>query len=36
VKKTKIVASAFAVEVINSIPENEVGKILYSKLNNVT
>lgn len=35
VEKTKIVASAFVVEVIDSIPKNEAGKILYSKLNNL-
>jgi acyl-coenzyme A synthetase/AMP-(fatty) acid ligase len=35
VEKIKIVASAFMVEVVNSIPKNEAGKILYSKLNNV-
>lgn len=34
VEKTKIVASAFVVRVIDSIPKNEAGKILYSKLNN--
>lgn len=33
VEKTKLVASAFEVKVINEIPKNEAGKILYSKLN---
>lgn len=32
VVKTKLVASAFEVKVINAIPKNEAGKILYSKL----
>lgn len=32
VVKTKLVASAFDVKVINAIPKNEAGKILYSKL----
>ena len=32
VDKTKIVASAFEVRVINEIPKNQTGKILYSKL----
>ncbi len=32
VDKTKIVASAFDVKVIDSLPKNEAGKILYSKL----
>lgn len=31
--KTKLVASAFEVKVIDEIPKNEAGKILYSKLN---
>ena len=30
--KTKLVASAFEVKVVDSIPKNEAGKILYSKL----
>lgn len=34
VDKTKIVASAFSVVVIDAIPKNEAGKILYSKLKN--
>jgi Acyl-CoA synthetases (AMP-forming)/AMP-acid ligases II len=34
VNKTKIVASAFEVIVIKSIPKNEAGKILYSQLIN--
>ena len=34
VNKTKIVASAFEVAVIKSIPKNEAGKILYSQLIN--
>lgn len=34
VEKTKIVASAFEVRVINEIPKNQTGKILYSKLEN--
>ena len=33
-EKTKIVASAFDVQVVDSIPKNEAGKILYSLLNN--
>lgn len=33
VNKTKIVASAFEVKIIETIPKNEAGKILYSKLN---
>ena len=33
VEKTKLVATAFEVRVIDSIPKNEAGKILYSKLN---
>lgn len=33
VEKTKLVASAFEVKVIDEIPKNEAGKILYSKLN---
>ena len=33
VEKTKLVASAFEVRIIDSIPKNEAGKILYSKLN---
>ena len=32
VDKTKLVASAFEIKVVNSIPKNEAGKILYSKL----
>lgn len=32
VEKTKLVASAFEVKVIDAIPKNEAGKILYSKL----
>lgn len=32
VDKTKLVASAFEVKVIDAIPKNESGKILYSKL----
>ena len=32
VDKTKLVASAFEVKVVDSIPKNEAGKILYSKL----
>lgn len=32
VDKTKIVASAFEVRIINEIPKNQTGKILYSKL----
>ena len=32
VEKTKIVASAFDIQVIESIPKNEAGKILYSRL----
>lgn len=34
VEKTKLVASAFEVKVIDAIPKNEAGKILYSKLKN--
>ena len=34
VAKTKIVASAFEVKLIPSIPKNEAGKILYSRLSN--
>lgn len=34
VEKTKIVASAFVVRIINEIPKNQTGKILYSKLEN--
>ena len=33
VEKTKLVASAFEVRIIDAIPKNEAGKILYSKLN---
>lgn len=33
VEKTKLVASAFVIKVIDEIPKNEAGKILYSKLN---
>ena len=33
VEKTRLVASAFEVRVIDEIPKNEAGKILYSKLN---
>lgn len=33
VDKTKLVASAFEIKVIDEIPKNEAGKILYSKLN---
>lgn len=32
VDKTKLVASAFEVKVVDSIPKSEAGKILYSKL----
>lgn len=32
VNKTNIVASAFEVKIIDSIPKNTIGKILYSKL----
>lgn len=32
IAKTKIVASAFEVKIIDEIPKNEAGKILYSKL----
>lgn len=32
VDKTKLVASAFEVKVVASIPKNEAGKVLYSKL----
>ena len=32
VDKTKIVASAFEIEVITEIPKSSVGKILYNKL----
>ena len=32
VEKTKLVASAFDVKIIDAIPKNEAGKILYSKL----
>ena len=32
VEKTKLVASAFDVKIIDTIPKNEAGKILYSKL----
>ncbi len=32
VEKTKLVASAFEVKIIDSIPKNEAGKTLYSKL----
>lgn len=34
VAKTKIVASAFEVKTIDSMPKNEAGKTLYSKLQN--
>ena len=33
VEKTRLVATAFEVRVIDSIPKNEAGKILYGKLN---
>lgn len=33
VEKTKLVASAFEIKVIDEIPKNESGKILYSRLN---
>ena len=32
VDKTKLVASAFEIKVVDAIPKNEAGKILYSKL----
>jgi acyl-coenzyme A synthetase/AMP-(fatty) acid ligase len=32
VDKTKIVASVFEIRIINEIPKNQTGKILYSKL----
>ena len=32
VDKTKLVASAFEVKVVDAIPKNEAGKVLYSKL----
>ena len=35
VDKTKLVATAFEIKVISSIPKNEAGKILYSKLQEV-
>ncbi len=34
VNKTHIVASAIEIRVIDELPQNEAGKILYSKLNN--
>jgi len=34
VEKTKMVASAFSIKIIDSIPKNEAGKIIYSQLNN--
>lgn len=34
VTKLKLVASSFEVRIINEIPKNEAGKILYSKLDN--
>ena len=34
VEKTKLVASAFDIRVLDAIPKNEAGKILYSKLQN--
>lgn len=34
VEKTKLVASAFEVKLIDEIPKNEAGKVLYSKLVN--
>lgn len=34
IDKTKIIASAFEVRVINQLPKNSAGKILYSKLEN--
>jgi len=34
VEKTKIVASAFDIQIIESIPKNDVGKILYNQLSN--
>ena len=33
VEKTKLVASVFDVRIIDEIPRNEAGKILYSKFN---
>ena len=33
-EKTRLVASVFEVRVLDSLPKNEAGKILYSKLNN--
>jgi acyl-coenzyme A synthetase/AMP-(fatty) acid ligase len=33
-ERTKIIGSAFKVEVIKKIPKNEFGKIVYSQLNN--
>ncbi|MBE6282890.1 MAG: o-succinylbenzoate--CoA ligase [Mediterranea massiliensis] len=35
VEKTKLVATAFEIKVIPSIPKNEAGKILYSKLQEI-
>lgn len=34
VEKTRLVASAFEIKVVDSLPKNEAGKILYSKLKN--
>ena len=34
VNKTKIVASAFEVRIIDEIPRNDAGKILYHNLRN--
>ena len=33
IEKTKLVASVFDVRIIDEIPRNEAGKILYSKFN---
>ena len=33
VEKTKLVATAFEIKVISTIPKNDAGKVLYSKLN---
>lgn len=32
VEKTKLIASAFEIKIIDALPKNEAGKILYSKL----
>lgn len=34
-RKTKLIASVFEVRIIDELPRNEAGKILYSKFNDI-